>query len=215
MQALIDMVAEATSNSQQSHAPAASALYTLGSMCKFVDCSRQLCTAAFAALLATCATSDNRELRQRAERVQVSCWQSSKWLALPMAGKWLKVACCLPATKHSVCTHAVPIKAKQLLDWSMPQHAVQVETTHSIKKYESWLYAESDNPMAGCVMTLVCHGNGILYLAHVSAVEVAGPCALLSMAALDVGQDRCQALRVGSTANMQLCSKQLRHAVCC
>ena len=87
MQALIDMVAEATSNGQQSYAPAASALYTLGSMCKYVDCSRQLCTATFAALLATCATSDNRELRQRAERVQVSCWQSSKCFALPMAGE--------------------------------------------------------------------------------------------------------------------------------
>ena len=72
MQALIDMVGEATSNGQQNHAPAASALYTLGSMCKYVDCSRQLGTASFAALLATCATSDNQELRQRAERVQVS-----------------------------------------------------------------------------------------------------------------------------------------------
>ena len=128
------------------------------------------------------------------------------------------MACCLPATMHAVCANAVPIKAEELLDWSVQHFAVQVETMRSMIQPDAWLYAESHNPMAGCVMTLVCHGNGILYLAHVSqrvCCQVPGPCALLFMAALDVGPDCCGTLRVGSTANMQLCSKHIQHAVTC
>ena len=74
VQALAHMAEEVVREPQppaQGYAPAASALYTLGSICKYSDCRGQLQTPRFGALLARCATLGDREMQQRAERVQV------------------------------------------------------------------------------------------------------------------------------------------------